>query len=404
MTQSPTIAVPALSRRAATLAPSPTMAIDSRAKQLAADGADVVNLGIGEPDFATPDSANEGGISAIRRGMTKYTPAPGTLELRKAIADKLRRENGLEYAPEQIVVSNGAKHSIYNALMVLVDPGDEVIMQAPYWVSYPEMVKLCDGVPMIIETGAATGFRLTPDMLRARLTPRSRALLINSPSNPTGVVYSPDELRAICEVAVEHGLAIISDEIYEKLLFGDARFASVASFSEDIRRATITINGFSKAYAMTGWRMGYAAAEKPLAKAMADMQGQTTSGPSSITQEAARAALVGDQAPVETMRQEFDRRRRYVIDRLRAMPGVDVETEPFGAFYVFPNVSGMFGREIGGSPVRDADDLAVRLLDQEKVAIVPGSGFGSPPHVRISYAASMERLTEGMNRIERFLA
>jgi aspartate aminotransferase len=397
-------AVPTLSRRATALAPSPTIAIDTRAKQLAAEGADVVNLGIGEPDFATPGTANEGGIAAIRRGMTKYTPAAGTLDLRKAIGDKLRRENGLDYAPEQIVVSNGAKHSIYNALLVLVDAGDEVVMQSPYWVSYPEMVKLCDGVPVIVETDASTGFRMTPAMIEAKLSPRSRVLLLNNPSNPTGVVYAPEELRDIVELAVDRGLAIISDEIYEKLLFGNARFASVAAFSDAARRATITINGFSKAYAMTGWRMGYAASEKPLARAMADLQGQTTSAPSSITQEAARAALTGDQSTVETMRLEFDRRRRYVIDRLGRMRGVSVETEPLGAFYVFPNVSGTFGRDIRGSAIRDADDLAMRLLDLEKVALVPGSGFGSPAHVRISYAASMERLAEGMDRLERFLA
>ncbi|BDG59079.1 pyridoxal phosphate-dependent aminotransferase [Caldinitratiruptor microaerophilus] len=392
-----------LSQRARELAPSPTMAIDARAKQLLAEGADVVNFSVGEPDFDTPDTAKEGGIAAIRQGFTKYTPAAGTLELRRAIAEKLRRENGLEYAPEQIVVSNGGKQSLYNAFMVLLDPGDEVIIQAPYWVSYPEMVKLAGGVPVVVETDARTGFKMTPDMIREKLTPRTKVINLNSPSNPTGVVYTPAELRAIAELAVEKNLIIISDEIYEKLLYDGAEFVSIASFGPDVKRLTVTVNGFSKAYAMTGWRMGYAAAEKPIAKAMADLQSQTTSGPSSITQKAALAALQGDQGPVEAMRQEFDRRRRYVVERLRSIPGFDLEVVPQGAFYVFPNVSALFGRTIAGQRVENADDLGMLLLEKAKVALVPGSGFGSPNHVRISYATSMERLKEGLDRIERLL-
>jgi aspartate aminotransferase len=404
MDQQPSPPLPSLSRRATTLAPSPTMAIDSRAKQIAAEGIDVVNLSIGEPDFPTPEVACAGGIDAIRRGLHKYTPAPGTVELRKAIAAKLLADNGLEYAPDEIVVSNGAKHSIYNALMVLVDPGDEVIVPAPYWVSYPDMAKLCGGVPVLVYTDPATGFRLTPEQLRARLTPKTKVLILNSPSNPTGSVYTPDELRAIAEVAVEHGVTIISDEIYEKLVYDDARFASVASFGDHIRAMTVTVNGMSKAYAMTGWRMGYAATPKPIAKAMADLQSQTTSGPSSITQEASRAALLGDQAPVETMRQEFDRRRRYVVDRVRDIPGFTMEMVPTGAFYVFPNITGTLGLIIDQKTIGDADDLALRLLDDAHVAVVPGKGFGTSIHVRISYAASMERLEEGFDRIAAFLA
>ena len=400
--QSPPL--PSLSRRAKALAPSPTMAVDGRAKQIAAEGIDVVNLSIGEPDFPSPESACQGGIAAIQKGLHKYTPAPGTVELRKAIAAKLLAENGLTYAPEEIVVSNGAKHSLYNALMVLVDPGDEVIIPSPYWVSYPDMVKLCEGVPVLVQTDPAKGFRLTPDQLRARLTPKTKVLILNSPSNPTGSVYSPDELRAIAEIAVERGVVVISDEIYEKLIYDDARFASVASFGERFRDLTVTVNGMSKAYAMTGWRAGYAAAPKPIAKAMADLQSQTTSGPSSITQEAARTALAGNQAPVEAMRQEFDRRRRYVVDRLRDIPGFEVETVPTGAFYVFPNISGTIGLVIDRRTIGDADDLALRLLDDAHVALVPGTGFGTPIHVRISYAAAMERLEEGLNRIAAFIA
>lgn len=393
-----------LSQRARALAPSPTMAIDARAKQLLAEGADVVNFSVGEPDFDTPETAKAGGIEAIRQGFTKYTPAAGTLELRKAIARKLREENGLEYAPEQIVVSNGGKQSLYNAFMVLLDPGDEVIIQAPYWVSYPEMVKLAGGVPVVVETDASTGFKMTPDMIREKLTPRTKIINLNSPSNPTGVVYTPAELRAIAELAVERGLIIISDEIYEKLLYDGAEFVSIASFGPEVKRLTVTVNGFSKAYAMTGWRMGYAAAEPDVARAMADLQSQSTSGPSSITQKAALAALTGDQSAVEAMRQEFDRRRRYVVERLRAMPGVELEVVPQGAFYVFPNVSALFGRTIGGQLVKDSDDLGMVLLEKAQVALVPGSGFGSPNHVRISYATSMERLREGLDRMERLLA
>jgi len=287
---------------------------------------------------------------------------------------------------------------------VLVDPGDEVIIPAPYWVSYPDMVKLCGGTPVVVYTDPATGFRLTPQQLRAKLTPRTKALILNSPSNPTGSVYTPDELRAIAEVAVEHGVAIISDEIYEKLVYEDARFASVASFGEHIRALTVTVNGMSKAYAMTGWRMGYAAAPRPIAKAMADLQSQTTSGPSSITQEASRAALAGDQGPVEAMRQEFDRRRRYVVDRLRDIPGFRLEMVPTGAFYVFPNITGTLGLIIDRKTIGDADDLAMRLLEDAHVAVVPGTGFGTAIHLRISYAAAMDRLEEGLNRIAAFLA
>ena len=379
------------------------MAIDARAKQLAAQGLDIINLSVGEPDFDTPETAKGGGIDAIRDGFTKYTVAAGVVELRQAIAEKLRRDNGLHYAPDEIVVSNGCKHSLFNVFMILLDPGDEVIIQAPYWVSYPEMVKLSGGTPVILTTDASTGFELRPEIIERAITPRTKALNLNNPSNPTGAVYAPETLRAIAELAVKHDLFIISDEIYERLTYDGANAVSIASLSPEIKRRTITVNGFSKAFAMTGWRLGYAAAEKPIAKAMAELQSHATSGPSSITQKAALAALEGDQQCVETMRAEFDRRRRYAIERMRGMPGFNLEVEPRGAFYVFPKVSDLFGRTVAGRRVQSDDDLCSAILESAQVAVVPGASFGSPEHIRISYATSMEKLRTGLDRIENLL-
>ncbi|MFO7171370.1 MAG: pyridoxal phosphate-dependent aminotransferase [Bacillota bacterium] len=392
-----------LSQRARALAPSPTMAIDARAKELLSQGVDVVNFSVGEPDFDTPETAKTGGIEAIRSGFTKYTPAAGTLELRRAVAKKLREENSLEYAPEEIVLSNGAKQALYNAYMVLLDPGDEVILQAPYWVSYPEMIRLAGGVPVVVETDESTGFKMTPEMIREKLTPRTRAINLNNPSNPTGAVYTEEELKAIAEIAVERNLVVISDEVYEKLVYDGVRFVSVAALDPEVKRRTVTVNGFSKAYAMTGWRLGYAAAERPIARAMADLQSQTTSGPSSITQKAALAALQGDQGFLEEMRREFDRRRLYMLERLRSMPGIRVDVVPQGAFYLFPNVSGLFGATIRGRRIASSDDLAMVLLEEAKVAAVPGTGFGAPNYLRFSYATSMERIREGMDRMAALL-
>lgn len=392
-----------LNDRAKNLSPSPTMAIDGRAKKLIAEGVDVVNLSVGEPDFDTPETAKTGGRSAIDTGFTKYTAAAGIMELREAIAEKLRRENGLDYTGEEIVVSNGAKHSLFNIFMVLLDPGDEVIIQAPYWVSYPEMVKIAGGTPVIIKTDASTGFELTPEMIQHALTPKTKAINLNNPSNPTGVVYSREKLQAIAEIAVRNNLVIISDEIYERLTYDGREVVSMATLGRQVRERTITINGFSKAFAMTGWRLGYSASPKPLAKAMTELQSHSTSGPSSITQKAALAGLKGDQRFIATMREEFDKRRRYAVERMRSIPGFELEVVPSGAFYVFPNVTKLFGQTIGGRTVETADDLCFAILDAARVAIVPGSGFGSPEHVRISYATSMEKLREGLGRIEKLL-
>lgn len=375
--------------------PSATMAVDARAKALVAQGVDVVNLTAGEPDFDTLPAAREGGIAAIEQGFTRYTPTPGIAELREAIAKKLKDDNGLEYRAAQVVVSNGAKQSIYNALMVLLDPGDEVVIPTPAWVSYPEMVRLAGGVPVMVDT-EPDQYRLDAKGLAAAITPRTKVILLNNPSNPTGVVYTDAELRMVAELAVEHDLYVISDEIYEKLTYG-AEFISIASLGPEILQRTITVNGFSKAYAMTGWRMGYAAANVEIAEAMSSFQSQVTSGASSISQKAALAALRGDQAPVEAMRVQFDRRRRYVADRLQRMPGVHLDGLPEGAFYIFPRVDDLYGIEIDGS-IRFAE----ALLERARVAVVPGLPFGSDRHIRLSYACSLETLTEGMDRFETF--
>ncbi|HLO02823.1 MAG TPA: pyridoxal phosphate-dependent aminotransferase [Symbiobacteriaceae bacterium] len=393
-----------LSARARAIAPSPTMAIDAKSKQMLAQGLDVVNFSVGEPDFDTPAHIKAAGIQAIEAGKTKYTAAAGMIELRKAIAAKLQADNGLTYTPEQIVVSNGAKQSLFNAFMVLLDEGDEVIIQAPYWVSYPEMVKLAGGLPVIVETTEATGFKMTPAMIQAKLTPKTRAINLNSPSNPTGAVYTRAELQAIADLAVEHNLAIVTDEMYEKLVYDGAEHVSIAALGPAVYERTVTINGHSKAYAMTGWRIGYAAAPLPIAKAMGDLQSQTTSGASSISQIAAVAGLTGTQEPIETMRQEFDRRRQYMMERLNQLPGFRVDLAPTGAFYLFPNVSALYGKSWRGRPIQNGDDLAALILDEAKVGLVPGSGFGAPAYLRLSYATSMERIQTGLDRIAKLLA
>jgi aspartate aminotransferase len=384
-----------LALRARSLQPSATIAVDARAKALVAQGVDLVNLTAGEPDFDTLPAARAGGIAAIEQGFTRYTPTPGIPELREAIANKLKDDNGLEYKSTQVVVSTGAKQSIYNALMVLLDPGDEVVIPTPAWVSYPEMVRLAGGVPVMVDT-QPNQYHLAAATLAAAITPRTKVIVLNNPCNPTGVVYSDVELRMVADLAEMHDLYVISDEIYEKLTYG-AEFISIASLSPKILDRTITVNGFSKAYAMTGWRMGYAAANPQVAEAMSSFQSQVTSGASSISQHAALAALKADQAPVEAMRVQFDRRRRYVADRLTAMPGVHLDGLPEGAFYIFPRVDALYGNGIAGSVA-----FAEALLERGRVAVVPGLPFGSDRHVRISYAYSLETLTEGMDRIEEF--
>lgn len=328
-----------LADRAKNISPSPTLAIDARAKKMIAAGEKVINFGAGEPDFDTPEHIKEAAMAAIRMGKTRYTPVGGILELREAIVKKLKVDNGLDYTTDQIVVSVGAKHSLYNAMMVLLQPGDEVILPAPYWVTYLEQIKLASAVPVIIQTSQENGFKLTAEQLRSVISPRTRMVILNSPGNPTGAVYSRDELLELGKVIEEFGLVVISDEIYEKLIYDDYRHISIASLSPALKELTVIINGMSKAYAMTGWRIGYAAAPAEVAKAMVDLQSHSTSNPTSIAQAASVAALTGTQEPLKEMVAEFRRRRDYMLQRLNAMPGISCST-PHGAFYVFPSIAG----------------------------------------------------------------
>ncbi|MDO7786201.1 pyridoxal phosphate-dependent aminotransferase [Desulforamulus aquiferis] len=392
-----------LAERAAGISPSPTLSIDAKAKQMKASGVKVISFGVGEPDFDTPEHIKEAAIEAIKGGDTRYTPAGGTLKLKQAIIEKFRRENGLEYQANQIVVSVGAKHSLYNAFQVLCQPGDEVILPAPYWVSYLEQIKLSGAEAIIVQTREENGFKLTPEELRAVITPKSRVFLLNSPSNPTGGVYSREELAALGDVLLENNLTIVSDEIYEKLMYDGLEHVSIASISPELKENTVVINGVSKAYAMTGWRIGYAAAPAPVAKAITDLQSHSTSNPTSIAQAASVAALNGPQEPVAAMVVEFVKRRDYMLERLNAIPGVTCP-KPGGAFYLYPNVSSYFGKVYQGTPVNNATDMANLLLEVAEVAVVPGIAFGGDDFIRLSYATSMENIKEGIDRIEKFLS
>ena len=388
-------------KKAAGVSPSPTLAIDSKFKEMKANGEDVVGFGCGEPDFDTPEHIKKAAIDAIMNGETKYTPAAGTLKLRQAVADKFKRENGLDYKPTDIVVSNGAKHSLVNAFMAICNPGDEVIIPAPYWVSYPEMVKLADGVPVIVNASAENNFKVTVGELKNALTDKTKAIVINSPSNPTGMVYTEDELRAIADFAVENNLYVISDEIYEHLIY-EGKHVSIASFNEKIKDLTIVINGVSKTFAMTGWRIGYAAANPEIAKAMANIQSHASSNPNSIAQAATIAALEGGMETADAMRKQFKRRRDFMVEMFNSIDGVSCK-RPNGAFYIMMNIDDLLGRTMYGVTIKDADDFAKLFLDVAKVAVVPGTGFGVNNYVRWSYATSMDNIVEGIERLKKFL-
>jgi aspartate aminotransferase len=381
-----------ISDRAASLSPSLTLAIDSKAKQMKAEGLDVVGFGAGEPDFDTPQHIKDAAARALAEGFTKYTPAAGIPELRRAIAEKHRRENGLDYKPSQIIVSCGGKHACYNVILATCQEGDEVLIPAPYWLSYPEMVKLAGATPVILPTSDKTEFKITPEQLRAAITPRTRLLVFNSPSNPTGTVYSPDEVRAIGDVCVDKGVLIMSDEIYEHLLYDGAVHRSVASFSQAHYEHTIVVHGFAKAWSMTGWRLGWCAAPEPIAKAIDAIQSHSTSNPTSFAQKGAVAALTGPQEHLKTWLAEFDRRRRFAWQALNRIPGISC-VNARGAFYLFPNISGTGLK---------STEFCARLLEAEKVAAVPGIAFGADDYIRISYATSMANLEKGLERIERF--
>jgi len=391
-----------LSDRAIMISPSPTMAIDAKAKEMKARGINVVGFGAGEPDYDTPDHIKEAAVTAIWSGMTKYTPVAGTIELKEAICKKFKIDQGLDYKPSQIVVSAGAKHSLYNALQVLVQPGDEVILPSPYWVSYLEQIKLAGAEARIVETREENGFKLTPAELESAINPRTRLLILNSPSNPTGAVYSEAELKALGDVIVKYDIMVISDEVYEKLIYDGLRHISIASLSPELKERTVVINGVSKAYAMTGWRIGYAAAMDSIAGAMADLQSHSTSNPTSMAQAASMAALNGDQGPVGRMVVEYARRRDYMLERLQAIPHVSC-TRPGGAFYLFPNVKAYFGKSFNGKIINSATDLAALLLEEIQVAVVPGVAFGNDDYFRLSYAVSMDSIKEGLDRITRLM-
>ncbi len=392
-----------LSKIALKVNPSTTLAIDSLAKQMKADGLDVIGFGTGEPDFMTPDNISEAGIAAIRSGKTKYTPAAGIAELRRAAAARLKADCGLDYDYTQIVIASGAKHNVYIALRALVNPGDEVIVPAPYWVSYCEMVSMCAGVPVVVETTEDADFKMSPAQLEAAITPRTKALMLNNPSNPTGMVYTESELRALAEVCVKHDLYVIADEIYYKLMYDGRPFTSFASLGEDVKERTILVNGVSKSYAMTGWRIGYAAANSKIAKAMSNYLSHSTGAPSTISQWAAVEALSGQQETIEEMRRVFEERRNYIVERMNSIPGVSC-IMPEGAFYVMMNIEKLIGRSIGGVIISDDDVFAEAFLKQGLVAVVPCSGFGIKNFVRWTYATSMDNIKAGLDRLEKFLA
>ncbi|MBR6460885.1 MAG: pyridoxal phosphate-dependent aminotransferase [Verrucomicrobia bacterium] len=381
-----------ISKRAAGVTPSLTLAIDAKAKQMKAEGLDVVGFGAGEPDFSTPQHIQDAAVDAMRKGMTKYTPSSGLLVLRQAVADKFKRDLGLTFEPNQIVISCGGKHSCFNTIMALCQEGDEVIIPSPYWVSYPEMVKMAGATPVFVQGTDATEFKITAEQLRNAVTPRTKLLILNSPCNPTGSVYTREELKALADVCVEKDLYIMSDEIYEKLCYDGAQHVSIATVSPQVAERTVIVSGLSKAYSMTGWRIGITAAPLVIAKAVGAMQSHSTSNPVSFAQMGAVAALNGPQDHLPVWLQEYSRRRTYIYERLNQMPGVSCVNAK-GAFYLFPNISATGMKSV---------EFAARLLEEEKVAVVPGIAFGSDANIRLSYATSMQLIEKGMDRMERF--
>lgn len=389
-----------LSKKAMSIKPSSTMAISSKAAQLKADGKDIVTFGVGEPDFDTPEHIRNAGIAAIESGETRYTAAAGTPALRQAVCDKLKRDNALDYLPAQVIISNGAKHSLMNAFMAILNEGDEVIIPAPYWLSYSEMVKIAGGTPIIIQTKKENQFMMTKEELEAAYTERTKAVVLTSPSNPTGMVTSYEDLKMVADFAVEKDVFVISDEIYEKLIYDeDKKHISIASLGEEIYNRTIVINGVSKSYAMTGWRIGFAAAPLEIAKLMASLQSHMASNPNTIAQVATLAALNGSQNCVEEMCVEFKKRRDYIFEREEAIPLIQA-LKPEGAFYLFVDVTGTYGKKHDGMEIQSAADFASVLLEKKFVAVVPCADFGMPDYIRLSYATSMELIKKGMDRIE----
>jgi aspartate aminotransferase len=392
-----------IAKRAQAIQPSPTLAMAAKAKAMKAQGIDVVDFGVGEPDFDTPENVKQAGIRAIQLGFTKYTSAGGTDELKDAIVEKLKKDNGLQYERSQIIVSCGAKHSLYNIAEALFDPGDEVIIPSPYWVSYPDQVLLNDATPVIVETTEEEGFKMSAQKLAKAITSKTKALILNSPSNPTGLAYDKKTLEDIATLAVQKCIYVISDEIYEKLIYDEFTHTSIASLGQEIKNRTIVVNGVSKSHAMTGWRIGYAAGPKDVITAMTNIQSQSTSNPTSISQKAAVEALRGPQEFIRAMNAEFSARRTYMVDRLNRIKGFSC-LMPVGAFYAFPRVSVLFGKNLNGKVIKNSADFAALLLDEAKVALVSGDAFGAYAYIRLSYATSMEIIEKGLDRIEKLSA
>ena len=391
-----------LSKKAQAVKPSSTLAITARAKELKLQGIDVVGFGAGEPDFNTPDNINDAAIKAIHDGFTKYTPASGTVELKEAVSKKFKAFNKLNYAPEQIVISNGGKHSLTNIFEAILNHGDEVIIPAPYWLSYPEIVKLADGVPVIIHADKSQNYKVTAEQIAAACTDKTKAFILNSPSNPTGMVYTKEELESIAKVIVEKDIYVVSDEIYEYLVYGKNQHISIGSLNDEIFKRTITCSGLSKSYAMTGWRIGYTGSSKEIAKLMSSIQSHQTSNPNSIAQKAATEALVGPQETVHIMNLEFDKRREYMANRINAMPYIDTII-PQGAFYLFVDTSKVLNKIYKGKAIETTSRLAEILIDDYNVAVVPCGDFGFDDHIRLSYAISIEQIEKGLDRIENLL-
>lgn len=391
-----------LSKKAMAVKPSSTLAITAKANEMKANGIDVVGFGAGEPDFNTPDNICEAAVTALHNGFTKYTPVAGTLELRKAISEKLKQFNNINYEPDQIVVSNGGKHSLTNVFSTILNPGDEVIIPSPYWLSYPEIVRLADGIPVYVRADKSQSYKISAKQLEQACTDKTKALILNSPNNPTGMVYTREELEAIAEVAVRKDIYVVADEMYEHLIYGDETHISIASLNEDIYKRTITCSGVSKSYSMTGWRIGYTGSSKELAKLMSSVQSHQTSNPNSIAQKAAYEAITGSQEFVSAMKSEFEKRLNYMADRIVEMKYISA-IKPQGAFYLFVDISEVLNKSYEGKQVGDVDNLAKILIENYQVAVISCDDFGFADHIRLSYAISMEAIKKGLDRIDAFL-
>ncbi len=388
-----------LSKKALSINPSLTLGLTARAKAMRAEGMDVIGFSAGEPDFDTPSHIKEAAKQAIDEGFTKYTPTSGIPELKEAICRKFKEDNRLDYEPSQIIVSCGAKHCIYNAIQATCEEGDEVILPSPYWVSYNEQIKLAGAIPVVVDTEESEDFKINPQLLSQCISNKTRLLILNSPCNPTGSIYTKAELEALAQVVVEKGIMVISDEIYEDIIYEGSQHTSIASLGPDIKALTIVVNGVSKSYSMTGWRIGYAAGDKKLISTMSNLQDHSTSNPASISQKAALAALCGTQEPVREMVLEFRKRRDYMVEQLNQVPGISL-TPPQGAFYTFPSVIGILGKSFQGQTIENSMQLSELLLNKAKVVVIPGIAFGSDHHLRLSYATAMSNIIEGLNRIK----